>query len=614
MTYTPTNRPVPSDAPEDLYFNSSLLDQYVNGSALTVTDRNGVSRKTLAGVEIESATALTQLSAPDGAEKVSYGSRTVAEKLSDVPSLEDYGSSVVDGVTDNQDRWAAAAAANQGGSVWVPAKTYVSSANITGYHNVDWQGPGVLKRSSTLWPVTPGAGLTRILYASPSGDVSNDGLGAGQPVTLQGAVDILQKRGPVVGRQQIIGTAGVYSEQVVIPDALAHGSNYLEFKFPSAPGLRGDPSAWPVGGAVLSGVGKTGNGFSVGRYNKVYIEYLLVRDWYNPALSATQQTVSGITAGDFSFLYTNGVSYSGNGWNNLYVMPMAACVVTGGIADGARYGLNNTAGRLSLTANASTYTTVRNSLEYGLYAKHQSSTVLDFTEFLDCGLVAGAEAYGAAIFSYKSGTSVDTRSCTFKRNRNAYHLRSGGHIATEIPSTDVMGAGADANLGSVLTTGFSNFDSINYLSIAGRELSQNYGPATTSSTTTVSILDNICVIPLGIFQRDKQFIEIEIHGVANGGTANVRPTFTSATPTNFAFGTFAVASNTRFKIRLLIYPTGGTTQYVQFENVGATIGGALLGKTTGTAVFGSSNMTFKVRGEVTTGSLDIDRVHVKLWG
>lgn len=51
MTFTPTNRPVPSDAPEDLYFNSSLLDQYVNGSGETVIDRNGVERRTLAGIE-----------------------------------------------------------------------------------------------------------------------------------------------------------------------------------------------------------------------------------------------------------------------------------------------------------------------------------------------------------------------------------------------------------------------------------------------------------------------------------------------------------------------------------------------------------------------------------
>ncbi|HDS1770624.1 SGNH/GDSL hydrolase family protein [Pseudomonas putida] len=58
MTYTPTNRPVPSDAPEDLYFNSSLLDQYANGSAPTVTDRNGVPRQSLAGITADANAAI----------------------------------------------------------------------------------------------------------------------------------------------------------------------------------------------------------------------------------------------------------------------------------------------------------------------------------------------------------------------------------------------------------------------------------------------------------------------------------------------------------------------------------------------------------------------------
>lgn len=55
MTYTPSNRPVPSDAPEDLYFNSAKLDEYVNGAAATVVDRNGVERITLAGIDERSA-------------------------------------------------------------------------------------------------------------------------------------------------------------------------------------------------------------------------------------------------------------------------------------------------------------------------------------------------------------------------------------------------------------------------------------------------------------------------------------------------------------------------------------------------------------------------------
>lgn len=55
MTYTPTNRPVPSDAPEDLYFNSSTLDSLVTGPATPVVDRTGVERKSWAQIEAEAA-------------------------------------------------------------------------------------------------------------------------------------------------------------------------------------------------------------------------------------------------------------------------------------------------------------------------------------------------------------------------------------------------------------------------------------------------------------------------------------------------------------------------------------------------------------------------------
>lgn len=80
MTFTPTNRPVPSDAPEDLYFNSSKLDEYVNSSDPTVVDRNGVTRKTWAGIEAETVTALSQLADPapeKGAALISRGGQVV---------------------------------------------------------------------------------------------------------------------------------------------------------------------------------------------------------------------------------------------------------------------------------------------------------------------------------------------------------------------------------------------------------------------------------------------------------------------------------------------------------------------------------------------------------
>lgn len=69
MAFTPTNRPVPSDAPEDLYFNSGKLDEYVNSPDPTMVDRTGVERKTLAGIDQEGGTAIEQFE-EDGAAAI----------------------------------------------------------------------------------------------------------------------------------------------------------------------------------------------------------------------------------------------------------------------------------------------------------------------------------------------------------------------------------------------------------------------------------------------------------------------------------------------------------------------------------------------------------------
>jgi hypothetical protein len=541
---------------------------------------------------------------------------TAQAKLRESVSVKDFGA-VGDGVADDTaEVQAAVTYCNSiGDHLYWPDGTYLTSASISNFHVIKHTGAGIVRRSGVDWPITPNRDSVRFIYVSPSGNDANDGLTSAQPrLTIQGCVDAVNKWGPIIGRQQIIGAAGTYAEKVDIPDGLAQENYYLEFKFPSVATVRGDPSAWPAGGAILDGTGLTGDGFTVGRYNKVYVEYLLIRDWFDPAVAATSQVVSGLTVGAFSFLFTYGVSYSGNGWNNLYVQPDGYGFVTGGIVDGARYGFNNTGGRLSMSAGVTTYTTIKNALEYGIYAKHNSSTVIDYAEFLDNGQNALAAAYGAALFSYKSGTSIDTRNCTFKRNNIVYNSRSGGHIATEIPSTDVLGTGADVNDRVWQIKGLGNDDAINYKSLGPRDLTQQFSTASTASATTVTIIDNIVTLPATYFQSTDQYFEIEIYGAANTGTATVRPTWTSNAPTNYGFGVFTVAANTRFKIRLLIYPTGLASQFIIFDNVGATSGGATSGTTTSTGVFGTLPMTFKVRGEITAGTLDIDRVRVVLWG
>lgn len=50
MTTTPTSNPIPSEAPQDLKFNAGKIDEFVTSSGRTYTDRFGINRSTIEGV------------------------------------------------------------------------------------------------------------------------------------------------------------------------------------------------------------------------------------------------------------------------------------------------------------------------------------------------------------------------------------------------------------------------------------------------------------------------------------------------------------------------------------------------------------------------------------
>lgn len=50
MTTTPTSNPIPSEAPQDLKFNAGKIDEFVTSSGWTYTDRFGVKRYTIEGI------------------------------------------------------------------------------------------------------------------------------------------------------------------------------------------------------------------------------------------------------------------------------------------------------------------------------------------------------------------------------------------------------------------------------------------------------------------------------------------------------------------------------------------------------------------------------------
>jgi hypothetical protein len=93
----PTTNPVPSQDPSDLLFNAGKLDEVVSGSNATYTDRLGISRRTMAGIDAAADVVLGGLGyAPPVAyaagialtlttQTVEYAGKVYAPKVANLP-------------------------------------------------------------------------------------------------------------------------------------------------------------------------------------------------------------------------------------------------------------------------------------------------------------------------------------------------------------------------------------------------------------------------------------------------------------------------------------------------------------------------------------------------
>lgn len=485
-----------------------------------------------------------------GAGMIGYAGRTVYARLQDIPSLDDYGTSVVDGVTSNQDRLVAAAAANQGKKVWIPAKTYVSTATIPGIHGVEWFGPGVIKSGTDLFRPNPSRLSVNTLYMAPGG--TGDGLSASRPLGgFAGAIAALNNYAPLNGRWTISGAAGTYNEAVALPDWIANGANYLAFSFPAVSGPQAEPATYS---ATLSGTGINAlQGFLSGAGNKISISNLCIANWFDTDLPADSQVRRGFSASTESFAFLQNCAFTGNGLSNISALPGGSITVNGGVLNGSRYVIDDTGGRISLSATPTTYSVVRNGLEYGIYQKHDSSTVCDYTEFRNNGKLAAAVSYGAAIFAYKSNASVDTRGCKFYQNNICWNVR-GGFVADNPGIPDVYGTGIDANTRRFLCRagGVDDISSANANSIF--DIGQRFGGGSTTSATDALLLDAIASTREGYLSNVDQCLRINIIGRAITGDALITPLVRHAGGT-VALGTFRIAAGAYGEIRLIVRPT-----------------------------------------------------------
>ena len=493
--------------------------------------------------------------------------------------LDDYLTTPVDGLTSNQaDLVNAVAAAHAKGAdlFWPDNQPRVSTDAIPNLHNVRHRGRGVIKVGSNLFYVDPDATQSNRLYIAPGG--SGDGLSSARPLPgINGAINALRARAPLASGWTIDGAAGVYAESVIVPDWMAMGRAYLAFTWPAPIGDRAEPEDYP---AKLDGTGITAlQGFLTGAGNRLSISNLAVMNWYDPAFTNTQQVRRGISASHGSFAFVVNCAAKGNGLSNVACLPGGTMVLTGGRLKGARYGMDNTAGRLSLSATDTTYTVIEDALEYGLYAKHESSTVIDKAEFRNNGNHPAAAAYGAAIFAYKSNTSVDTRGVKFYKNNIAQNAR-GGFVADNPGDPDIYGTGADANTRRFLCKGGGADDITTYKANQIWDITTRYGGGSTTSLTDVVLLDQIAELRAGYLSNNDQCVRMRIQMRSQGtGAALITPRFNLAGGGVLNLGTYRVAAGKIGVVRLSIRPTTARTGFsVEFDcidavqNLGAAVG------------------------------------------
>lgn len=191
MSFFHTGNPVPSNDPRDLDDNAMHIDEIVNSTELTFTDRLGTERLTIAGMEASASAAVTlasDLAASDGASLVGFGARDVEEKLNDLRTVEDFGA-VGDGVTDDKAAFLAMHTAT-GGTIRLLDKPYFVNNLILSAPVINIIGSRKPIYNSDLTALESGSGsilIGRVFLRATVGNGENFGVDNGSahglPVT-----------------------------------------------------------------------------------------------------------------------------------------------------------------------------------------------------------------------------------------------------------------------------------------------------------------------------------------------------------------------------------------------------------------------------------------------
>lgn len=485
-----------------------------------------------------------------GAGMIGYVGRTVYAKLQDIPSLEDYGASVVDGFTSNQDRLVAAAAANQGKAVWVPAKTFVSTDNIPGFHSVFWLGPGSVKRGTDIFYVNPKDSQTNRLYiAASGGSLTNDGLSSGQPFsTFQSCFDATKNYGPVLsGNWQLIAAAGTYDFSGGAQTFSTPSKNRVVIRGPAVGGHPNVPTCLIDGGGIqpqyshglnIDGPGvrvqvqdiKAQNFTEASGFTRVGFLFANDVDAYHQNLHTFACSWTGVMAKECSQYRGNGGIYDAN-----------SVGAYGFISDSTRssFGYGNTS-----TANGPV---VKKALSSGVYWSTGSQGHCDWVNFED----------NAVAFLCAENSRCDTVGNNYKRNTVAKRALTGGFFASGGAAEVFNDGTADANVTNVEYKAYSG--DISELSVQGSGSWQRVAFDRTNralSGTTPTVLTTPYTIKANRLKGVGKSCRVLSVGVFTQATAG------STLTVNFGGMAFTVtvpaaATNAAFELDVTLYEVQG---------------------------------------------------------
>lgn len=346
----------------------------------------------------------------------------------------------VDGVTSNQTGIVAAVAAAKasGDSLYWPAGTYVSTANIPDLHSVEHRGDGVIKRGTDLFYVAPENNQVNRLYiAASGGSLTNDGLSSAQPFsTFQSCFDATENYGPVLdGIWQLISTGGTYDFSGGQQTFSTPSNNRVVIRGPVA-GHPNVPTAIIDGGGV--GISYRHGLSASGGEVSVEFRDILAQN-FTEASGNTRIGILGENGADV--LFTNCHTFACS-WTGLYGAMASRFRVSGGIIDAASIAgasgiiTNDTESTIGYQAtNTSQAPIIKNAPASGIYWSRGSQGHIDYVTIQDCGVGLEMEQFSSAAIP----------GCNFKRNVVGIRLRPGALFRQDgVPPVFNQGT-ADAN-------------------------------------------------------------------------------------------------------------------------------------------------------------------------